>query len=428
MFKKVELEHRLQLPIWFYPPSEKYYVQNELMEYVPYTKTTLKLILKSWGLRGRVHDDELQSPIDALIADVSYGKSVSYAGRLAGIKVGCYQMNGKRVLVTSDPVILEAKEGQFPMIESIVSQLFNGGKTDQRPYVYGWLKMGRKAVLEAFPMPGQALVLAGPRNAGKNLFQDIITEALGGRAEKPSRYMVGKSEFNGDLFGAEHLCIADEVPFYDMPSRRVFGSKIKDMCVNSLQSCHGKHKEALTLYPIWRLSISVNDEAENLVMLPPLEESIEDKIMLLKVDQAIMPMKSDSPRSRVDFWDAVRAEIPSFLHFIENYVVPDELQESRFGIKAFQHPDLVEILKEMTHETRLMALMEIIVIPDNGSWKGTLEELETALLEDSTYKRQIEKLLYYPTALMTYLRRLHKSAPERVKKLKHGGKNLWELH
>ena len=398
MFKKVELEHRLQLPIWFYPPSEKYYVQDEFGEYVPYTKTTLKLILKSWGLRGRAHDDELLSPIDALIADVSYAKSVAYAGRLAGIKTGCYIMNGKRVLVTSDPVIIEAKAGAWPMIESISDQLFNGGKIDQRPYIYGWLKMGRKAVLEAFPMPGQALVLAGPRNAGKNLFQDIITEMLGGRAEKPYRYMVGKSEFNGDLFGAEHLCIADEVPFYDMPSRRVFGSKIKDICVNSLQSCHGKHKEALTLYPIWRLSISVNDEAENLVMLPPLEDSIEDKIMLLKVEQAVMPMKSDSPRCRVEFWDGIRAEIPSFAKFIEEYVIPEELQESRFGIKAFQHPDLVEILKEMTHETRLMALMEIIVIPDNGTWKGTLEELETALLEDSTFKRQIEKLLYYPTA------------------------------
>jgi len=428
MFKKVELEHRLQLPIWFYPPSEKYYVQDEFGEYVPYTKTTLKLILKSWGLRGRAHDDELLSPIDALIADVSYAKSVAYAGRLAGIKTGCYIMNGKRVLVTSDPVIIEAKTGAWPMIESISDQLFNGGKIDQRPYIYGWLKMGRKAVLEAFPMPGQALVLAGPRNAGKNLFQDIITELLGGRAEKPYRYMVGKSEFNGDLFGAEHLCIADEVPFYDMPSRRVFGSKIKDICVNSLQSCHGKHKEALTLYPIWRLSISVNDEAENLVMLPPLEDSIEDKIMLLKVEQAVMPMKSDSPRCRVEFWDGIRAEIPSFAKFIEEYVVPEELQESRFGIKAFQHPDLVEILKEMTHENRLMALMEIIIIPENGTWKGTLEELETALLEDSTFKRQIEKLLYYPTALMTYLRRLHKSMPERVRRIKHGGKNLWELH
>ena len=427
MFKKVELEHRLQLPIWFYPPSEKYYVQDEFGEYVPYTKTTLKLILKSWGIRSRAHDDELLSPIDALIADVSYAKSVAYAGRLAGIKTGCYIMNGKRVLVTSDPVIIEAKAGAWPMIESISNQLFNGGKIDQRPYIYGWLKMGRKAVLEAFPMPGQALVLAGPRNAGKNLFQDIITEMLGGRAEKPYRYMVGKSEFNGDLFGAEHLCIADEVPFYALPSRRVFGSKIKDICVNSLQSCHGKHKEALTLYPIWRLSISVNDEAENLVMLPPLEDSIEDKIMLLKVEQAVMPMKSDSPRCRVEFWDGIRAEIPSFAKFIEEYVIPEELQESRFGIKAFQHPDLVEILKEMTHETRLMALMEIIVIPENGSWKGTLEELETALLEDSTFKRQIEKLLYYPTALLTYLRRLQKSMPERVRAYKSHNKRGWEL-
>ena len=140
-----------------------------------------------------------------------------------------------------------------------------------------------------------------------------------------------------------------------------------------------------------------------------------------------MPMKSDSPRSRVEFWDGVRAEIPSFAKFIEEYVVPEELQESRFGIAAFQHPDLVEILKEMTHETRLMALMEIIVIPDNGSWKGSLEELETALLEDSTYKRQIEKLLYYPTALMTYMRRLHKSDPERVRSYKSSGKSMWEL-
>ena len=81
----------------------------------------------------------------------------------------------------------------------------------------------------------------------------------------------------------------------------------------------------------------------------------------------------------------------------------------------------------MTHENRLMALMEIIVIPENGSWKGTLEELETALLEDSTYKRQIEKLLYYPTALLTYMRRLHKSMPERVKTFRSSGKSMWQL-
>ena len=75
-----------------------------------------------------------------------------------------------------------------------------------------------------------------------------------------------------------------------------------------------------------------------------------------------------------------------------------------------------------------MALMEIIVIPENGSWKGTLEELETSLLEDPTYKRQLEKLLYYPTALMTYLRRLHKAMPERVRSYKSNNKRGWELN
>ena len=81
----------------------------------------------------------------------------------------------------------------------------------------------------------------------------------------------------------------------------------------------------------------------------------------------------------------------------------------------------------MTHENRLMELMQIIVIPENGTWKGTLEQLETQLLEDSTYKRQLEKLLYYPTALMTYMRRLQKAMPERVRCYKPSGKGIWEL-
>ena len=101
--------------------------------------------------------------------------------------------------------------------------------------------------------------------------------------------------------------------------------------------------------------------------------------------------------------------------------------ESRFGIKAFQHPDLVEILTEMTHENRLMELLDIIVIPENGSWKGSQEDLELALFGDSIYKDQVKKLLYYPTALQTYLRRLHKSLPERVRHFKSSGKTKWEL-
>ena len=74
-----------------------------------------------------------------------------------------------------------------------------------------------------------------------------------------------------------------------------------------------------------------------------------------------------------------------------------------------------------------MELMDIIVIPENGSWKGSQEDLELALFGDSIYKDQVKKLLYYPTALKTYLRRLHKSMPERVRTYKSKGKWKWEL-
>ena len=74
-----------------------------------------------------------------------------------------------------------------------------------------------------------------------------------------------------------------------------------------------------------------------------------------------------------------------------------------------------------------MELMDIIVIPENGSWKGTQEDLELALFGDSIYKDQIKKLLYFPMALQTYLRRLHKSMPERVRSFKNDKKRGWEL-
>ena len=122
------------------------------------------------------------------------------------------------------------------MIDQILEQMLCLEDADQRAYFYGWLKMAEKSVRESAPMPGQAVVFAGPRNAGKNFVQDLITAMLGGRVARPYQWIIGSTTFNADLFEAEHLMIADEVPFQDLASRRVFGSKIKDISVNSIQS------------------------------------------------------------------------------------------------------------------------------------------------------------------------------------------------
>jgi hypothetical protein len=52
------------------------------------------------------------------------------------------------------------------------------------------------------------------------------------------------------------------------------GTKIKEICANTTQSAHPKNRNAVTLTPFWRLSISVNDEPEKLMILPPIDESL----------------------------------------------------------------------------------------------------------------------------------------------------------
>jgi len=417
----------LPFEIFHHPLSGRFFMRDNRERFLSLNGDAVKRQLKLRGVRGAKQQGENMSDVDQVLAEATHEASCEYAGPLAGHMAGVLMFKGNRVLVTDDPVVIKGEPHPFPMIEKILTELFHAVDPAQMLHVFGWLHMARLMMKAGKPMPGQALVMAGPRNCGKNLFQDLITEMLGGRVARPYRYMTGKSEFNADLFQAEHLMIADEAPYQDIASRRLFGTRIKDFSVNQFQSCHGKHKDALTLAPCWRLTVSTNDEAENLIMLPPLDNSIEDKIMLFKVAPAEMPMDADSPAGREAFWDGLMAELPGFIWFVENYRIPDELKDPRFGIKAYHHKDIVEILGDMAPEARLSELIDVIIQPNGKPWRGTLQDLETQLLDDSTYRSRVEKLLSYPTALKTYFRRLHRDRPDKFSHSKINGRNMWEI-
>jgi hypothetical protein len=85
--------------------------------------------------------------------------------------------------------------------------------------------------------------------------------------------MSDRTQFNSELFAAEHLMIEDEIASTDIRNRRSFGARIKDFTVNDLQSYHAKRVDALSIEPFWRVSITVNDEPEDLLILPPIDES-----------------------------------------------------------------------------------------------------------------------------------------------------------
>lgn len=400
-------------------------------EYLSRSKDDYAIRLKvKHGIHARTNSGETSSELERVISFVQEQRSVSYAALLAGYKAGAIECSGKRILVTTSPKLIEPEPGAWPTLDRLLSNLLIDGEHDQRPYVYAWLKTAIEALWAEQRRPGPVLILAGPRDCGKSLLQNLITELLGGRSSKPYRYMSGRTDFNGDLFGAEHLAIEDEAPSTDVRSRRAFGTHIKSFAVNEDHSCHAKGRQALTLKPFWRVSISVNDEPENLMILPPIDESITDKIVLLRSRKAEMPMPTETLAERATFWNTLMAELPAFSHFLLEWQIPAALRHGRYGFKTWHNPHIRASLDAMAPEMRLLSLIDEVIfsaeevgigrIIPSDVWEGSAEMVEKRLFE-SVFDYEAKRLLSWTNATGTYLGRLAARYPDRVGQL-----NSWE--
>ena len=169
---------------------------------------------------------------------------------------------------------------------------------DQTPIFYGWLKLAlevyyRRAAGEDVMRNGQGLVIAGKPDGGKSLLQQyIITPLLGGRMAKPDDFLTGSTNFNSELFASEHLAMGDSPLSTKMEDRLRFGEFIKMIVAEQWHRFHPKGRDAMIVNPVWRLSISINDDQDNLRSLPPIKEGVADKIHLLHANAAEMPMKT----------------------------------------------------------------------------------------------------------------------------------------
>lgn len=269
------------------------------------------------------------SEVERAIMGIQSSHNVVYVGPLAGYASGVREMAGNLVLVTTGPNWIESKPGQWPTLNQVLAGLFVDSELDQRPYFYGWVKSARDSLKHSRWKASQLLAMAGPVGSGKSLLQNLITEMLGGRCTKPYQFMIGQTAFNSHMFRGEHQMLEDENESIDIRSRRQFAGNIKTILTNMNQNCHGKNREALTLQPVWRMTLSLNDDPERLLVLPPFDADVRDKIIVLKANKATMPMQTTGAEAEAVFWRKLVAELPAFLHFIEQYEVPVALQDMR---------------------------------------------------------------------------------------------------
>jgi hypothetical protein len=422
-----------KLPEAYYDPKGGcYWILDNRGRWMTVNETSLSRILKSAGVSPLVQGGKLISPLDSSITKLQTTKNVDYAGPLAGYTAGCYEIQGSRVLVTDSPKLVVPVRGDWTLLESVFKNMLDDADFDQRRYFYGWTKVGFEALRNGQPRAGQALVLAGPGDCGKSLVQNILTQVFGGRSAKPYQCMTGATTFNADLFQAEHLMIEDETAAHDIRARRNLGQQIKNITVNESQRCHAKNRTPVSLLPFWRLTISVNDEPENLMVLPPMDVSIEDKIILLKAVRKPMPWPTETDEQRGKFWAALMAQLPAFLDFLLSWEIPTEIRSQRFGVTHFHHPEILAALDGLAPEHRLLRLIDTgVPFGSNGDrreWRGTAADLESILRNGENGSRQLAtELFYFPSACGVYLAKLEKKHPDRVTSRRIHGQTEWTI-
>lgn len=371
-----------KVEVYYQPDKSTYYANNDHGEFQKFGKEELGSLLISQGYSDNV---KLVNGLTALkmeLLRITRQNSVHFAGPLGGYRVGTVKMFTTRVLVTRGPEILEPRRGNCDNLTRFYTDLF--GK--DRKYFYGWLKTAIESLREGPPWAvGQLLAVAGPPSAGKSVFQELITPMLGGRLSNPYSYLKGGTNFNEEVYAAEHGHLGDEHADPSPKMRRNLGAAIKKLVAEPVAYVHGKQKTPYTLTPFLRLTMSLNDNPQSLSVLPSFDSDVVDKIILMRARADGLAAVKKRFRKWRTCKAALMSEIPAFLWKMMHWEIPDDLLDDRWGVKSFHDPELVKLVTRMSEEERLLELVDAYVFDAQYAhgFKGTAFELEKKIKEAS---------------------------------------------
>ena len=408
-------------PFAFYDrAAREFLVKNDRGIWLALAESPFKRTLRAAGISTKIPEGETLSAADRAILEAQNAHDVDFAGQLCGRPEGFFESGGTRILVTHGMRLPEPSPGEWPTLRAFFDGLLGDPEhaEAQKAVFFGWLRAGQIALRAGKIQAAQALALAGPPGCGKSLAQAIVTILLGGRSAKPIRYLSGATSFNSDLFAAEHLVLEDEFMGRKTADRVKLGAAIKNVAVSARsQSCHAKGRPAVNLPAWWRLTISLNDDAEAMLVLPPLDEHFADKLILLRAFRFEFLEAMDTAEAQENFMQKCKAEASAFLHWLlTEFVLPDEFNDPRrYGVASWHHPALRSKLDTLSPEADLLALADQVLWADGAdAWRGTSSELQTLLVSDYATGPGARKLLEFANACGTYLTRLAARPSPRV--------------
>lgn len=317
--------------------------------YIPLSLTELQIKLEAEFVK-LAREDRLP------LINAAIDAGVDWAGTLAGHKAGLeLRQNGDRVLITrTSGMWIEPTDGEnYHTIVDYVARLLS---KEQALLFHAWLKLSRAALKHGDYSKFITLIIAGAFDTGKSILAEhVIRPAFDGTMADPYSHLTGQTSFNSDLFIACLLLADDKGNNPRIESRRNLMNTIKQFSSAAGDSrCEGKGKDAQMLDPFWRVVILLNNSEKCLQALPEMDQELLDKIMMLEVQGRGVNVPTKTDEERAAFRQSFRDSLSDYFGWLERLKIPDMLLSDRFGLAAWQHPHLLEKVRETSLETLIL--------------------------------------------------------------------------
>ena len=349
--------------------------------------------LKSIGFSSKISGKETICEAEKVLVSVQTCRTVDYAAPILFEANDICDVRGDAVLNISRRSVMEPADSgdpeRFPWLYEFLNNIWDPYEQDgvpQRDYFLAWLKRMWETSLNNRPSQGHLLVVAGRPSHGKTFMSRCIIGTLMGGSVDASDILQGTTKFIKQAAEVAVWAIDDATSMSTHAAMVKFGENLKKQVANPTVMYQPKYKDALELPWKGRIVLTCNTDPDSLAIIPPMDNTVADKVMLLRCSETWSP---SFLKSNWENEERVRNELPFFLKWLLDWKVPDAIVDPtnpRFGIKAIHHPTLRSAAREASSAHSTQEALELWreayleVCGEDYLWKGSA----TALLAHIT--------------------------------------------